>query len=123
MAPPPAARTGRIAFGSFTRADKIGADVVAVWARVLAAVPRSTLILKGESLKFPEVRQRFERGLSEAGIEPSRLELRPPSSHEDLLAEYADVDLAGSVPLQRRSIDLRRAVDGRAESSRASARA
>ncbi|HEX5864500.1 MAG TPA: hypothetical protein VF014_09660, partial [Casimicrobiaceae bacterium] len=94
VAPPPASRTGRIAFGSFTRADKIGADVVAVWARVLAAVPRSTLILKGESLKFPEVRQRFERGLSEAGIEPSRLELRPPSSHEDLLAEYADVDLA-----------------------------
>ncbi len=94
VAPPPAMRTHRIAFGSFTRADKIGAGVIAAWARILAAVPGSTLILKGESLKFPQVRERFERGLSDAGIDPKRLELRTPSSHEALLAEYADVDVA-----------------------------
>jgi protein O-GlcNAc transferase len=94
VAPPPALRTGRIAFGSFTRADKIGAGVVAVWARILAAVPGSTLILKGETLKFPQVRERFERGFSAAGIEPKRLEVRTRSSHEELLAEYADVDVA-----------------------------
>jgi predicted O-linked N-acetylglucosamine transferase (SPINDLY family) len=94
VAPPPALRTGRIAFGSFTRADKIGTGVVAVWARILAAVPGSTLILKGETLKFAQVRERFERGFSEAGIEPKRLELRTRSSHEELLAEYADVDVA-----------------------------
>ena len=40
------------------------------------------------------MRERFERSFSEAGIEPERLELRKPSSHEELLAEYADVDLA-----------------------------
>jgi protein O-GlcNAc transferase len=94
VAPPPALRRGRIAFGSFTRADKISADVLALWARILAAVPASTLILKGETLKFPKVRERFERGLSEQGIEPGRVELRTPSSHKELLAEYADVDVA-----------------------------
>jgi predicted O-linked N-acetylglucosamine transferase (SPINDLY family) len=93
VAPGPAAQRGRIAFASFTRADKFGADVVAVWARILAAIPGSILILKDETLKFPEVRERFERGFSEAGIQPKRLELRTPSSHEELLAEYADVDV------------------------------
>jgi predicted O-linked N-acetylglucosamine transferase (SPINDLY family) len=94
VAPSPALRRGRIAFGSFTRADKIGASVVAVWARILAAVPGSTLILKGETLKFPLVRTLLERSFSEAGIAPERLDLRTPSSHEELLAEYADVDVA-----------------------------
>ena len=94
VSPPPSSRGERIAFGSFTRADKIGEDVLAVWTRILAAVPGSALILKGETFKFPEVRARFERAFFDAGIDPARLDLRTPSSHEALLAEYADVDIA-----------------------------
>jgi len=94
VAPPPCTRSARVAFGSFTRADKIGSDVLAIWLRILAAVPGSALILKGETFKFPEVRARFEHGFSRAEIDPARLELRTPSSHEGLLAEYADVDIA-----------------------------
>jgi protein O-GlcNAc transferase len=94
VAPPPALRSGRVAFGSFTRADKIGDQVISLWARILAAVPASTLIMKGETLKFPRVRDRFANGFAAAGIDPARLELREPSAHEQLLAEYADVDIA-----------------------------
>jgi protein O-GlcNAc transferase len=94
VAPAPALRRGYIAFGSFTRADKIGPDAVALWARILAAVPAAKLILKSETLKFADVRARFERGFAQAGIEAGRLELRTPSAHAELLAEYADVDVA-----------------------------
>jgi predicted O-linked N-acetylglucosamine transferase (SPINDLY family) len=52
------------------------------------------LILKGETFKFPAVRARFERAFSQAGIDRARLELRTPSPHGQLLAEYGDVDIA-----------------------------
>ena len=54
----------------------------------------SKLILKGDTFRFPEVRERFVKGFGERGIDPSRVELRLASSHAQLLAEYADVDIA-----------------------------
>ncbi|HEV8096619.1 MAG TPA: prepilin-type N-terminal cleavage/methylation domain-containing protein, partial [Burkholderiales bacterium] len=53
------------------------------------------------------MRERFERSFSEAGIEPERLELRKPSSHEELLAEYADVDLARNSTVRDVRLSLR----------------
>ena len=94
VAPPPALRNGCVTFGSFTRADKISAQVVALWARILAAAAGSRLILKGETLKFAQVRARFQRGFAEVGVDPARVELRASSSHEGLLREYAEVDIA-----------------------------
>lgn len=94
VTPPPALSNRYVTFGSFTRADKISAEVVALWARILGAAAGSRLVLKSETLKFPRVRARFQQGFAEGGIDPDRVELRTPSSHEELLAEYADVDIA-----------------------------
>ena len=94
VAPSPALRGSGVTFGSFTRADKVTGEVVSTWARILAAVPGSRLILKGETLKFPRVQARFEGAFARAGVDPARLELRTPSPHHELLAEYADIDVA-----------------------------
>ncbi len=94
VAPLPALANRHITFGCFTRADKVGPNVLAVWARILAAVPESRLLLKSATFKFPEVCRCFEAAFADRGIGPERLELRAASTYEQLLAEYSDVDIA-----------------------------
>jgi predicted O-linked N-acetylglucosamine transferase (SPINDLY family) len=78
----------------FNRADKIGPNVLAVWARILVAVPHSRLVLKSATFSFLEVCRRFKGAFADRGIDPERLELRTASTYEQLLAEYSGVDIA-----------------------------
>jgi predicted O-linked N-acetylglucosamine transferase (SPINDLY family) len=94
VAPLPALTTKQITFGCFTRADKIGPNVFAVWARILVAVPDSRLVLKSATFKFPELRHRFQCAFADRGIDPERIELRTASTYEQLLTEYSGVDIA-----------------------------
>ncbi|MFA6045309.1 MAG: hypothetical protein WC718_10025, partial [Phycisphaerales bacterium] len=92
---PPSTRNGCVTFGSFNSAQKLNPRVIALWARVLGAVPRAKLVLKAvnfadEGLKR-EVGAWFERG----GIGPERLELRGPvKERTGHLAAYHDIDIA-----------------------------
>jgi predicted O-linked N-acetylglucosamine transferase (SPINDLY family) len=88
----PALANGFVTFGSFNRLSKTPRPVLALWARVLAAVPGSRLLLKNTALADPATRERVARGLREHGIE--RFELRGPSPHAAMLAEYGDIDVA-----------------------------
>ena len=83
-----------LVFGSFNHLAKIGPDVVKLWARVLNAVPDSRLVLKWKSLSEPSVRQRLSSAFASEGIDTNRLELRGPSEHVDMLAEYGGIDIA-----------------------------
>ena len=91
----PAARTGRITFGSFNDIGKVSDPLLATWARILVETPRSRLRLKGRALEDGLVRGRITRTLGERGIEPDRLELvgwkKDPAEH---LACYAEIDIA-----------------------------
>src|SRR5207253_10455891 len=49
----PAPKRGYVTFGSFNNPAKITAEVVAIWARVLKAVPRARLVLKYRGLDDP----------------------------------------------------------------------
>lgn len=91
----PAARRGQpVTFGCFNNIAKIGPQVVRLWASVLEAAPGSRLLLKWTSLADPGPRRRLAEAFAEAGVAPGRLELRGPSPHERMLAEYGDVDIA-----------------------------
>ena len=48
VAPAPAADNGFVTFGSFNNLAKITPSVMAAWARILAAVPASRLLLKNK---------------------------------------------------------------------------
>jgi predicted O-linked N-acetylglucosamine transferase (SPINDLY family) len=85
---------GPVTFGSFNHLAKVGDDVVGLWAKVLHAVPGSRLVLKWKSLDEPPVRDRVAFAFAGHGIGPERLELRGPSSHVEMLAEYGDIDIA-----------------------------
>ena len=83
-----------LVFGSFNNAMKLSPRTIALWARVLHAVPDAKLLLKAPSLRDESVKARFERLFGEQGIDPERLIMRGPSGLEDMMQEYADMDIA-----------------------------
>lgn len=84
-----------LTFGSFNNPAKIGSATIDLWARVLRAVPRARLLLKGSGLDEAATRSRLETGFAAAGITADRLILRGwQGSAAAHLATYAEVDIA-----------------------------
>jgi predicted O-linked N-acetylglucosamine transferase (SPINDLY family) len=94
VAPLAAARNGFIRFGSFNNLAKITPQVVHVWAQILGHVPGSRMMLKYKGLRDASACRRYLDLFAEFGVDPSRVELRPPSPYADYLSAYGDVDIA-----------------------------
>jgi predicted O-linked N-acetylglucosamine transferase (SPINDLY family) len=95
LTPPPVLTRGAITFGSFNNPQKLSPAAVAAWARILAAVPQSRLIMK--SLRFidPARRAHFSERFAANGIAAERIELRAPQPDMmDHLNSYAEIDIA-----------------------------
>jgi predicted O-linked N-acetylglucosamine transferase (SPINDLY family) len=69
--------------------------VLDLWARVLRAVPRSRLLLKGKWLNFPDFRTHLRDQFARRGVGRERIELlaETPATAEHL-ATYHRVDIA-----------------------------
>ena len=83
-----------LTFGSFNNVPKLTQRTLALWARVLHAVPDSRLLLKAPSFSDPGAVRLFVERLQALGVDPQRVEFRGPSGLADMMAEYADVDIA-----------------------------
>jgi protein O-GlcNAc transferase len=94
VAEAPALQRGYVAYGSFNNIVKIGPEVVTLWAAILHEVPQSRLILKWKALDDAEARDHLRRAFAAAGVDANRLELRGFSPHAEMLAQYADMDIA-----------------------------
>lgn len=90
-APAVALRQGEVCFGSFNTLHKLGDEVLALWARVLAAVPDSRLLLKASGLQHEAERAAL---LARWPGDPARLELQGPGSLADYFAAFGQVDIA-----------------------------
>ena len=90
----PSLSTGTITFGCFNNTGKFNGGVFDVWAKILATVPDSRLVLKWRTLADDSLRESIQSAFTQRGIDPQRIELRPASFHADVLKEYADIDIA-----------------------------
>lgn len=78
-------------FGCFNALHKLGDDVLALWARVLAAAPGSRLLLKAPGLQHDAERAALRaRWPGDA----ARLDLEGPGPLADYLAAFTRVDIA-----------------------------
>ncbi len=79
IAPLPALAAGHVTFGSFNILEKTNRQVVALWARVLRALPEARLVLKNRSWNSesldPGSRERYYAWFAEHGVAPERIEL------------------------------------------------
>lgn len=94
VAPPPSQGRRALTFGSFNRQDKLHPALLARWAEILRILPEARLLIKNRALQSAAVRETLHGAFASHGIEAARVELRGPSPHADLLADYAEVDIA-----------------------------
>lgn len=94
-APPPAAATGHVTFGSFNSLAKLSPPTIDLWARILNAVPDSRLVLKGKALSDPSVGGRFVERFAVHGVSPERIDLLGHTgTTREHLEQYGRVDIA-----------------------------
>lgn len=82
--------SGGIVFGSFNRVTKVGPDAMNAWARVLLAVPNSTLLVKAQVASGLVQRQFLER-MASFGVSSERIRT----------CEYTDA-FGSHMPMYRR---------------------
>lgn len=93
VSPLPARQAGRITFGSHHPPLKMNDSVLALWRRVLDAVPGSRLLCMRDMLGG-QLGERLRRQLAAHGIEGERLVFRSPTIAEpDYLAVFAEIDV------------------------------
>lgn len=86
----PALGRGHLTFGSFNRRNKMNPSVIALWARVLQALPTADMVLGGmEGDQQADLAQCFAR----EGIAPQRLRFFPKSDMASYLGLHHQVDL------------------------------
>jgi protein O-GlcNAc transferase len=83
-----------LTFGSFNNVPKLTPRTLALWARVLAEVPESRLVLKAPSFGDEAAVRAFGKRLRALGVDPQRVTFRGPVGLSDMMAEYADIDIA-----------------------------
>ncbi|MCW5733959.1 MAG: tetratricopeptide repeat protein [Enhydrobacter sp.] len=93
---PPILSNGYATFGCFNNPTKVNDRVLELWAKLLARVPESRLVLKYRNhYQSAQIRDRIEGIMSRHGIERSRLELGgEPEAATPHLARYGGVDIA-----------------------------
>jgi predicted O-linked N-acetylglucosamine transferase (SPINDLY family) len=91
--PFPRPATAPVVFASFNNAMKLSPRTIALWARVLQAVPGSRLLLKAPSLSDEAVQARFADLFAAQGTGRERLLFRGPSGLAEMMQEYGDVDI------------------------------
>lgn len=89
----PYERNGFITFGSLNNPGKINDDVIALWCRILQAVPGSRLLLESPDFATPEGVQRVQDRFAPHGIGPERLQLPERDVRKQYL-RYHEMDIA-----------------------------
>lgn len=92
-APLPALDSGFVTFGCFNNLTKLNDQVVALWSRVLNAVPNSRLYLKARQLEEASVRESIVNRFAVHGIAVGRLTLEGSDTRAAYLAAYHRVDI------------------------------
>lgn len=94
---PPSASSGFVRFGSLNNYAKIGDEVIALWARMLAELPSSRLLLVAmggdDAQTRSAVHERFERLAPVAGIS-SRVDVIGRRPIAAFLRLFHDIDIA-----------------------------
>lgn len=90
ISPLPALRNGYLTFGTFNRPNKLSSDVIALWAKLLHAIPDSRLVLGG---LHPGADKLVTSWFTQQGISLSRVQLQPRGSMDAYLAAHDQIDI------------------------------
>ncbi len=90
----PAIEQGYVTFGSFNNYCKLNAELFALWAQILGAVPDSKLLIKAKSLADQATREALLAQFAQLGIAADRLIVSEYTQSPQHLKSYHQVDIA-----------------------------
>jgi protein O-GlcNAc transferase len=90
----PALHNGHITFGCFNNLSKVNDAILALWSKIMLAVPHSRLFLKAAQLNEDSAQRRIAERLTARGIHRDRLIMEGAAPRADYLAAYNRVDIA-----------------------------
>ena len=89
----PATHKGYVTFGCFQNLSKVGEGVLAVWAKILAALPGARLRMQCRELGYDLSRDQLIKRMREHGISDDRVSLHGRVERNAYLASYREVDM------------------------------
>jgi predicted O-linked N-acetylglucosamine transferase (SPINDLY family) len=90
----PMIRNGYVTFGVFNRIDKISDPALALWSKLMQALPRSRLVIKHKAIDDPLIRDGLIARCVAHGIAEDRLRCLGNSTRSEHLAMFADIDVS-----------------------------
>lgn len=93
VAPLPAMQNGYVTFGCFQNLSKVGDDVLATWAKILALLPEARLRMQCRDLGYEATRGRLVKIMRAHGIDDERLSLHGRVDRTNYLAAYSEIDI------------------------------
>jgi predicted O-linked N-acetylglucosamine transferase (SPINDLY family) len=92
--PLPMIRNGYVTFGVFNRIDKISADALITWSKLLQQVPGSIIVIKNSALDDAFLREGLIGRFTAQGVSPDRIRCIGSTPRREHLAEFANVDIS-----------------------------
>ena len=92
--PLPMLRNGHVTFGMFNRTDKISDPALALWSKLMAALPGSVIVVKSVSMSDPLLRDALIARFVGHGIAADRVRCIGRTSRREHLAMFAEIDIA-----------------------------
>jgi len=92
--PLPMIRNGYVTFGVFNRIDKISDLALALWSRLMQALPTSRLVIKHAAIDDPLLRDGLIARCMAHGIAEDRLRCLGGSVRREHLAMFAEIDIS-----------------------------
>ena len=93
-ADPPMLSRPYVTFGVFNRISKISDQAIEVWARILAAIPRSRLKLKHLTLDDAKVRATLTEKFAAHDIATDRIDFQGTTARAEHLKAFNEVDIS-----------------------------
>ncbi|MGY9013535.1 MAG: O-linked N-acetylglucosamine transferase, SPINDLY family protein, partial [Rhodobacterales bacterium] len=90
---PPAVNHGYVTFGCFNNTTKVNDRVVALWAKVLEAVPNSRLLLKAKQFHDQMAQESIIQRFAAHGIDSKRISLEESEDRQKYFAAYNKIDI------------------------------
>ena len=90
----PVLRNGYVTFGAFNRIDKISDAALAVWSKIMQALPESRIVIKHGALDDAMLRDRLTARFVGHGISLGRITCLGNTSRPDHLRAFENVDIS-----------------------------
>lgn len=94
VSPLPALSQGHITFAAFHNPAKLNNQMLALWSKVLNAIPRSRLVLQYRGVQAPDFVTRAQAVFASGEISTDRVSFRRAKPQAQFLATYNAIDIA-----------------------------